>query len=63
MYPAACEGVIAVTALRQGNGTVDATQQPAEWFSNFLNLDPNAVAPMAPNKMNFTVCAPGGLLT
>jgi hypothetical protein len=59
MYPAACEGVIAVTALRQGNGTVDVTQEPAKWFSNFLDLSPNAAQPMTFNKPNFTVCAPG----
>lgn len=59
MLPAACAGVVAVTAMQQGNGTIDNTQNAAEWFSNFLNLDPNSPSPPTPNKANLTVSAPG----
>lgn len=60
MLPAACEGVIAVTAMQQGNGTIDTSQKAATWFSNFLNLDTtNNPVPPTFNKQNLTVSAPG----
>ena len=59
MIPAACENVIAVTAMTQGNGTIDTSQDAATWFSNYLNTDVNSPNPPTPFKANLTVSAPG----
>lgn len=59
MLPAACQGVIAVTALDQKDGTIDNTNDAATRFTNFLNTDPGASAPATPFKANMTVSAPG----
>lgn len=55
--PAACPGILSVTALNQSDGAIDATQQPPYW-SNYLLLQ-GASTPPAENKANFTICAPG----
>jgi hypothetical protein len=58
MMPAACDGVIAVTAISQGNGSIDYNQGIPPW-TNFLNLDPNSPDGMTDYKYNLTVAAPG----
>jgi hypothetical protein len=62
MMPAACSGVVAVTAIDQQDGSINNTQNAAERFTNFLNLDtsPGASNPPTPFKANMTVAAPGG---
>lgn len=61
MMPAACSGVVAVTAIDQQDGSINNTQNAAERFTNFLNLDtsPGASNPPTPFKANMTVAAPG----
>lgn len=61
MMPAACSGVIAVTAIDQQDGAIDNTQNAADRFTNFLNLDTSAGTSNPPTsfKANTTVAAPG----
>jgi hypothetical protein len=56
--PAACAGVVSVTAIDQGDGSAGVAQAPA-WFSNYLLLQGAGVLPPTDNKANLTVSAPG----
>jgi hypothetical protein len=58
MMPAACDGVIAVTAMNQGNGNIDVNQNITSW-TNFLNVDTTNPNSFTEYKYNFTVAAPG----
>ena len=59
MMPAACAGVIAVTAIDQDNGTINVNQGTPSW-TNWLNLDPNSPQLPTAFKDKLTVAAPGG---
>lgn len=58
MMPAACDGVIAVTAMSQGDGSIDVNQGIPSW-TNFLNVDTTNPNSFTEYKYNFTVAAPG----
>jgi hypothetical protein len=57
MMPSACDGVIAVTAIDQKDGSIDFNQGTPLW-TNYLSLDPKAT-PMTDFKWNLTIAAPG----
>lgn len=57
MMPAACDGVIAVTAIDQKDGSIEVDQGTPSW-TNFLYLDPQAT-PITDFKANLTIAAPG----
>jgi hypothetical protein len=62
MMPAACSGVIAVTAIDQQEGSINNSQDAAVRFTNYLNLDTRADTANHPTpfQANMTVAAPGG---